>query len=73
MYTLIGQWNYANTGEILQLDRYREHHLRICEKANGIMPVLGEFFKLLYIEGITYAYMDRQVELCQYGENSSIG
>ena len=47
MQTWIGKWNYANTGKILQLGRYREHYLCICGKASGIMPVLGEFFKLV--------------------------
>ena len=71
MHTWIGKWNYANTGKILQLGRYREHYLCICGKASGIMPVLGEFFKLVCIEGITYVSVERPVELCQYCGNSS--
>ena len=50
MYLWKGQWNYASTGGILQLGRYRGHYLRICGKASGIMSVLGKFFKLVCIE-----------------------
>ena len=52
---------------------YRGYYLRICGKASGIMPVLGKFFKLVCIEGITYVSVERPVELCQYWGNSSTG
>ena len=34
------------------------------------MLVLGEFFKLVCIEGIAYVSVDRPVEICQYLGNS---
>ena len=71
MYLWTGQWNYASTWEILQTGMYRGHYLRICGQASGIMPVLGKFFKLVCIEGITYIYVERPVELFHYCRNSS--
>ena len=56
---------------LLQNGMYRGHYLRICGKASGIMPVLGEFLKLVFIKDITYVSVERSVELCQYCGNSS--
>ena len=69
MYLWKGHWIYASTGGILRIGMYRGHV--IYAKACGIMPVLGEFFKLVCIEDITYVSVERPVELCQYCGNSS--
>ena len=45
---------------------YRGLYLRIDGKASGIMPVLGKFFKLACIEDISYVFVERPMELCQY-------
>ena len=39
------------------------YYLRICGKANEIILLLGEFFKLVSIEDITCVSVDRPVEL----------